>query len=473
MIDYIKAKKVLITLGLIFLVKAFIILFFVENNGWEPDSYAHFNEINTVYRNFPENLAIGIGVWSKPLYTFIFGFIPIIFGAETLWIIQILNSLILTFVSFIVYKILLKHKVSENLSYFSIFISSFSFLLFQSSLTGLTEPIFALFLILGIYFAKVERFYLTSIFLGIALLGRIEGLFFLGIFNLWLIYFFKDSIREKWIYIFKNWIIGIVPVFIWNLIGFLDTGRILYIFDDGYPVTQNFYGTGDWLFYFRGLFLHELIIFGLSLLAIIYTIYTFKKEKKTYEILYLSLFFGFFATQVVFWRYGLFGSAGLLRYFISIMPIGIILGIPVLEKIMNNANFSKLQSHLIMIAAFSLQIFIMLAHLIGVGPIDTKWLKVEQKEFKTAGNWIEENIDKDVQIIYDRPAIIYFASRDLSNVNNLNNYKQGNFSSGDIIVWTVAWGADVYNIGLESLQNDLNLSFVKNFNEVVYIFEVI
>lgn len=144
-------KIALLLLLLMFLIKLIFILS-LNNTDWEPDSYMHFLELNTIYKDFPNNLSLGLGVWTKPLYAYLFGIPVTILNTNSFLIVQVINLIIFSLISYFVYKLVLKFVNNRLIGLLSIILSTLSLTLFKSSTSSLTEPIFTLTLVLGFYF---------------------------------------------------------------------------------------------------------------------------------------------------------------------------------------------------------------------------------------------------------------------------------------------------------------------------------
>lgn len=469
-----KINKLTMLLATLFIIKLIAIISF-DNTGWEPDSYQHFNETATVFKDFPNNLVIGIGVWAKPLYTYPMGLIATIFGTGSLFALQIVNLIIFTLISYLVYKISLKLFKDEKVALTQVALVGLSLILFTSSITALTEPIFTLVLVLGFHFTIENKYRLAGLFYALSVLGRIEGLFFVGIFNLWLLWKLRNEIKSKWVEILTVWVITIIPTLIWNLLGYIDTGRIFYIFDNGYPTdSEDIYGTGSWLYYFTRMLTQEGIVSLLLVLSIFVLVKKYRTYKYRKEIVLAATFaIGFFATQVITWRFGLFGSAGLMRYFISILPFMIIvsgIGLDDLTQYLPKVRRGEIgMSTLFLSLIILLQITITTVHFVGIGPIESKWIGIEHAEFREAGKWIAKNISNDEYLNTGRPEIIYYAHRDLRSATI---FPSSDLSSNEpgYHAWTLSWGEAVTNIMLDELE--ANGELIQTFGDEVYLFKI-
>ncbi len=405
------------------------ILFLGKLNGfgWEHDEYLHFLDLKTVYTNFPHNLDIGLSVWSKPLFTYIYGLPVHLFGLETLPQAQILGIITVLLTSFVIYKILLKLNLSQNLSLVGMIIYNFSFLTFRSSLSVMTEPVFALFLSLGILTLLQKRYYLSSLMIGLLVLARMEGLFFVG---MWGVYVFLvltplpsgisplfkrgdgERMRARGVSrLLTSYLLLVTPALIWNLLGYIHSGEILHIFNNGYPSSTNIYGNGGWTYYFESFIRLDPFLFFIFSLSLCLVPYYFKKKNFEILLLYISSAL-FILIQVVFWRFGLFGTAGLLRYFVTIYPLMVVLCCLLIGQLVIKDRIQKL---IFLVLLVSLFIFnaIITVHRGGI----VGWQQasvLDDSNYQKTGEWIEQNLDSSEMLYSDFPEYIYFANRDLN-----------------------------------------------------------
>ncbi|MEP7104005.1 MAG: hypothetical protein ABI721_04835 [Candidatus Dojkabacteria bacterium] len=408
-----KSLIILLILCGIFLVKIFL-LTKLNGFGWEADEYMHFLEAKTLFTNFPHNLNIGIGVWSKPGYIYLYGLVIMVFGITNLFPVQILTILLTLLTSYLVLKILEVLKCNFQIQILGLVLTNFSFLMLRGSLSIMTEPIFALFLIAGIYFLLKKKFKLSSLMFGLLPLVRIEGLFFVVIFIVYLIY---DLRLKKFINFksyFLNLILLLLPTIIWDFFGFLMTGRIFYIIDSGYPLTVGKYGHGGYPYYLEGFFKLDPLIITLFMISAVY-IFKYFRNKKWIEFGIIFSFSLFFLLQVLFWKFGLFGTAGLMRYFITVIPLAIISICLFFNEILVGLK-SRIESSLIIIMICILQVIFSGLIFTRGGLIFNQQTRSQiEPGITEAGDWLRSYVKADEKIYADVPEVIYFANRDLNN----------------------------------------------------------
>ncbi len=480
-----------------FLIKLIILLKFVGDKDWEPDSYMHFLQLRTVYFDFPNHLNLGLEVWAKPLFTYVLALPIAIFNLKDLLWVQIMNLGIFTFSSYLIYKICKTIYKNEAISILGMCLSLFSFLLFKSSITALTEPIFTLCLVWAFYYVVKEKYNLAALLFGLSVLGRIEGLFFVGVFNLWLVYklfnviqspsassgqaLSRDTLLSNFmprrarhdtrilfvLHIFTAWIISIVPVFIWNFLGYLDTGKLLFIFEKGYPTDPGYYGYGSWFDFPKRLALQEPLILLAFIISFFIFVKTYSKLKYNKELLLaFILASGFTFTQMWFWVIGQFGSAGLMRYLISVMPFYIVFSLLVVWWL---GNKKVISSYRLLFIVIFIQVAIIAAHFIGIKPLSQKWIYFED-ELRQAGVYIQDNVSEDTYVASIRPEVIYYSKRDGDLNLAAQNYRDRIFQrKKGVYVWSTDWGS-AFSLTLEDMQS--NAKLLKSFNDFVYVFEI-
>lgn len=398
---------VLLTLSFIFIFKL-ILLQRLQGFGWEPDEYMHFLELKTIFTNFPDNLHIGLGVWSKPLYAYPIGLIVSIFNIQSLEAVQVIGILIFLVSSVLVFRILREMGYRFIIAMAGLVLMNFSFLLFRGSLSIMTEGVFALALLIGIFLILKKRYLLASLSIGLLPLVRIEGLLFVAFT---FIYFLSIKLPIKQL-ISKGLVLAL-PTFAWNLLGFINFGLPLFIFSGGYPLYAGKYGHGGFSYYFKGFIALEPILF-IALILGIPLVLKFYREKRKIELFIFTSFWFFFGSQVILWKYGLFGTAGLMRYFITVLPLAILL----VCFFLNEVNLRALKKRL------NMMIFVLILLIIQTGFSLTIYSRggivfyqhitgVMNEDFKIIGEFIKELEDKFIYA--DIPEVIYYAGRDLNS----------------------------------------------------------
>ena len=470
-------KNIVFLILLLSVFVKFLILFYNDGLDFEPDSYTHFLQIAAAFQDFPNNLPIGLTTWAKPMYVYPFGILANILGLNNFLFIQVLNIFIFVFISLLIYRSVLLIYESRYLALVSLFLVNFSFILFQSSVSALTEPVFTLLLVLG-FLCTLKRYYLISgLIFGLAVLARIEGLLFLFLFILWVlvelkIFSYIDKVNI--INFIKIVLVSLLPVFIWNLIGFLNSGEILYILKGGYVDAVGVYGYGGWFDYPLRLLIYDGLIFITFFLGFYLILFRSIKVNSQSHLILASLFVVIFLlSQILFWRLGIFGSAGLMRYMVSIIPFMIIVGVAFWNYLFSSSFFKSIHKKIFFIFVFLIQIFICFVNIFGFGPIDSKWMpdREEQEIYKIAGNWIKENIPENEIAGICRYEVAYFADISVNSIkfvdlckHNFLNKKLGYY------YWNKNW-ENVFGLNYEKIVES-EAKVVKVFDEKNILFKL-
>lgn len=460
-------KVILILLSLIILLKV-IIVREIGNRDWEPDGYNHVLYVNSVFSNIPSSLKLGIEVWAKPLYTYLFGLISLIIGGRTLFNVQILNISIWSLTSFIIYLSANLLGGKKILSIFIGILTSITFIVFRDSMTSLTEPVFTLFLVLSIYLLLKSKYFLSTLCISLLPLGRMEGFIFLSIYFIFLLYisFFKKEFKIKKLLLCL--VILLLPSFIWNYLGYLITKHPFFIFTNGYPTSVSAYGHGGWLDYIKGFIVQDpvtliLFIFGF----IVNTFLAFKKRINIIIILITIYSIVLIIFNVVIWKFGMFGSAGLMRYFVPIIPLMIVSSI----NFLNSTHLKRLTAPGILYFI----IFLQLVFTIGSMYLYKGWFMgltnypETPKYYENAGLWVK-NKQFLCDVYSNQPSLLYYADRNINNSKmlfdqflNLDAVENNDF----ILLADSKWFADY---GLINGKNKYEISKLTQFHDISILY---
>ncbi len=442
---------IILVIAVIFITKIFF-LTKLNGLGWEADEYMHFLEAKTLFTNFPNNLNIGLGVWSKPGYIYIYGLLITVFNISSLLNAQIITICIGLLTSWLILKILAELKCSFKVQLLGLILANFSFLMFRGSLSIMTEPIFALFLTAGIYFVLKKKLSLGSLAYGLLPLIRIEGLFFIVIMTIHLI---RTKKYAKILYL-------ITPTIIWNFLGFLMTGRFFYIFNNGYPIEPGKYGHGGYPYYFEGFMKIDPIIFILFAISAVYIFKYFKaKEWLKFRIIFAFLLFLFL--QVILWKFGLFATAGLMRYFVTVLPLAILSIAIFLEHIFKTSK-DRLENYLIIFVICGVQIFFTVLLFMRGGLVFNQQVRSSiEPGIIEAGEWVNKYVEYSTKIYSDVPEVIYFAGRDLNNSTIFGG--DAAYAKNESAVYVFKKSTSRENSFFDNLKG----SEVVNFSDNVYV----
>lgn len=283
---------------------AWTIIYF-DGTGDTGDSVSHY----LFAKYAPKHPELYFDHWAKPVFVLLaspfaqFGFIGM----------KIFNSCV------VLLTILTAHNIAKTLKFRNAIIVSFILictpLYFTLTFSGLTEPLFALVVSISILLLLKDKYVAASILISFLPFIRSEGLLFIGIFA---IYF---AFKCKW----KMLPFLVVGHLIYSFLGYFIHHDLLWVIREiPYAHLDSIYGNGtlfhfsEKLYYLLGLPIYFLFVIGL--IAIYWD--AIKKKSNLNEQVLLALgFLTFFIAHSLFWFLGIFGSMGLLRVFICVMPI--------------------------------------------------------------------------------------------------------------------------------------------------------
>jgi hypothetical protein len=188
--------------------------------------------------------------------------------------------------------------------------------------SGLTEPLFALMLMSGIYFITGGRNTIAAVIISLLPFARTEGFFIAPLFGLFFL------VRKEYIAMF----LLATGTVLYSLIGGIAVHNdFLWIIHQNPYVGEPLYGHGD-LFHFVA---QNEFLFGWSItLLIALGLCTFPlrrfftpRHSLAEMLLVAGAFVVFFVAHSIFWWKGIFGSYGLLRVIACVLPCAVLIAI--------------------------------------------------------------------------------------------------------------------------------------------------
>jgi hypothetical protein len=249
-----------------------------------------------------------VGVWSRPLFTFVYAF-PAAIGFQAARALTILICLLTAWQTWRLAEDLRLNRAPLSIAL--LFLQP-SFFLFCAD--TMTEPIFALTFVIALRLHHKGKLVAGMIVASLMILARPEG-FFLGV--LWAIWVLRSSqILNPKSLARILWLAS--GSFLWWLAAFLLTGDALFIKNNwptNWPMTGTMYGAHGLLAYpsrlpeIVGLLLLPCFVYGL--------VWLLKRRQLT---TLTSSFLLLFVLHTIFRAFGLLGSAGYPRYMVAISP---------------------------------------------------------------------------------------------------------------------------------------------------------
>lgn len=303
-----------------YVVAATLTIAFFNGTGDGGDSVMHY----IFAFEAPSHPELYFHHWAKPVFVLLaspfaqFGFVGI----------KVFNAIVVLLTIWFSWRTaeLLKLKNTIVVAIILVFTPLYYILTFS----GLTEPLFALFVSLMLFFTLRKNIVVAALIVSFLPLVRSEGLIVLGVYGLYLLW------EKKW----KAMPVLLVGHIVYSFAGWFVYRDLLWVFTQiPYAHLSSPYGSGGLLhfvnkmFYVVGLPIYLLFIVGM------FTIFwQFLRKKSTSEVFILVFlgFLAFFVAHTLFFYLGIFHSMGLMRVLLSVMPfiaIAAIIGFNLLEHI--------------------------------------------------------------------------------------------------------------------------------------------
>jgi hypothetical protein len=445
-----KNKTIYIILPL-YLIASVFTLFYFDGTGDSGDSIQHY----LFAKYAPVHPELYFDHWAKPLFVLLAS--PFAsFGFEG---VKLFNVLIALLTIFITFKIAQLMDIG-NAILIIVFIF-FSPLYFILTFSGLTEPLFALFISLGLYAILRQQYSVAGIIVSFLPFIRSEGLIFLGVFGLYFL------LSRKW---------KLIPLLlfghiVYSIAGYFIHHDLLWVFTKvPYAYLSSTYGSGtlfhfvDRLVYVIGVPIYILFWFGLA--AII-----FKSFKKRIALeLQLLVFFGFFAffiAHTLFWYLGIFNSMGLKRVFVGVMPLMAIISLMGFNFITEDL-FQKLRIPKYIIQALFMSYILVFPF--TNNPAAINWdrdmnLTEDQKCAIQVSDFITANKESDKRFVFAHPYLSEVLNVDYFDSKShleLNKSFVDQIKDNDIIIWENWFALVERGITKDYLDNDPNLVNIFN-----------
>ncbi len=291
------------------LLGVWVVLTF-NGNGDTGDSIVHFQFARYAFEH-PENF---LNSWAKPVYVILAS--PFAqFGFEG---IKIFNLVIAIATAFLLYLLL---KSTENpFSFLAIPLLFAAPLYFVLIFSGLTEYMFALIWVLGVWLFTKEKYVMGAILLSFLPFARSEGLLLLPCVFMFML------IQKKWKAL--PWLL--TATFVFGIIGLLVSGDFFSTTaTNPYISFRAEYGKGPWLHFLSQLTyvigIPMYFLFGVSLVILVFGLfksYSIKNVNINVKLwLFILPIIIFIGAHTCFYALGFYHSMGLKRVLICIVPM--------------------------------------------------------------------------------------------------------------------------------------------------------
>lgn len=440
-------KVVIIFLSLFFLITA--LLAYLSTGTYESgDSIQHYLIARYSFQH-PELL---LDHWGKPFFTLLaapfaqFGFLGIC----------IFNITCATLSGYIAYKI--ASILSVGYSWLAPIFVLFAPIYYVTLVSGLTEPLFALVLLTGIYFCLTQHFSISAIVISFLPFIRSEGFFLLPLFAL------VFTVKRN----YKASLLLFVGTILYSVIGYFHYNDIFWIWNKNpYSGAAAEYQSGSpFHFIAKNEFILGLPLVIFFLLGIVNYIENRKKILFADVLLIPGIFFTYFVVHSIYFWKGT-QSVGLIRVLAGVTPLAGIVAMRGFSFLVESAERINLIHRLHKVKSLLL---LLLIALICWMPFKQhafpRPLGYDDKVVKIAAGWIRENQALPTKYYYQYPFLSVFLNVDpfdLSVYTPLWSFQKESVPSGAIVIWDNHFGPNESKLPLTTLTSSADFELLKSF----------
>ncbi|MBC7450748.1 MAG: hypothetical protein H7259_04600 [Cytophagales bacterium] len=290
-------------------------MFVIDNTYDTGDSLEHYE----ISRYSWKHSYLFFDNWGKPVFTFLsspftqFGWIGM----------KLFNTLTGIMTCFALAKIIQKLIPSVSPYWALMLFCVPNWVLSLNS--GLTEPLFACFLVSAVYFIVTDKPYLSALLISFLPMVRNEG------YIIMFVYACYFALKTDW----KSIALLSAGTLIISVSGYMlleNNNDPLWIFHTT-PYLSQFvkYSHGGWEHYFIAYYyMTGIPVTILTILSVVYFLYKKMRLGSVFKhpdvMLWLvfGVFIVYFTAHVVFWKFGLFNSFGMNRVLLSVIPLMIL-----------------------------------------------------------------------------------------------------------------------------------------------------
>jgi hypothetical protein len=435
--------------------------FFISGTGDDGDSIMHY-----LFAHYaPKHPVLYFHHWAKPVY--------VLLASAFAW--AGFKGIVFFNICVTSASIYLTGRVSEKAQTGSGIYAMIFFLFcplhFILIFSGLTEPLFGLFLILGIFLAyNLKKYNLSAIILSFLPLVRSEGLIFLCLFALLFI------ILKQ----YKAFLLLAFGHIAYSIAGWLSGLNFLWVITDiPYSSAHSSYGHGHIdHFIIQAFYVVGLPVYILLCLGIIYILtkrFFVHNLKHEYILpLILILFLAYFTAHTFAWYLGVYNSAGLKRVLVAIAPLTAIIavhGLLLISGLLKGkaSHMSKASIAAIVMIFFFAGTPASSLHRKDLMLTDSQHIADEAASFLSS-----EKLNSGHKFYCNYPYINYVLKIDpfdSSKYQFLNSAILKTLKKGDMIIWDDWYSPTEGGIKLEDVNKSANLKEINSFktakNEIV------
>jgi len=403
-------------------VFAVVVITVFSGTGDSGDSILHF----LFAQSAPDHPELYFNHWAKPVFTLLaspfaqFGFV----GMKVFNVLVVALTLIFTY------------KAAKNLGIkrpvFVLLFIACAPLLIRHTFSGLTEPLFGLFVALGMFLVSKDKWTIACAVVSFLPFVRSEGLIVMTAFGLLLLF------RRQWKSI--PWLL--LGHIVYSIVGWFHYEDILWVFTKiPYASTNSLYGQGD-LFHFVHQLPFVIGVPGVLFLGVGVVVLFIRLIKKQFHpelhVLVLYGFLSYFVAHSLFWYLGIFNSMGLNRVLLGVMPFIAIIGTIGLNRVITLTKNKRIQNVGAIVFALAILTFP-----VWDNPSAVHWkrdmnLSGEQQVAKKAGLYAQKAANESNRFLYLPPYLSMVLELDHFNHARRADINPVTFTQvrkGDILIW--------------------------------------
>jgi len=268
-------------------------------------------------------------------------------------------------------------------------------------LSGLTEPLFGLTLILAVYLVSRSRLGWSTLIISFIPLIRSEGVIFIP---LWLAVL---GINRSWKLV-PLLTTGIVT---FSLLGWVSGIGFFWLLTESPYGTAASYGSGEILHFwnyreetFGSVFIF-LFFFGFGWLTSQWKLFMNRSSLSLSWLLILASFFGYFAAHSIVWWLGTGSSVGLTRVMLGIVPIGAVIASASTQATVFIPKGRNIVVYVLAVFTIAYQGFYSFSGSSALS-IPSKW-GPEEKVLQAAVDYLRENNLNNNYVVYFNPVVAF------------------------------------------------------------------
>ena len=437
----------------IYVIIATLTIIFFDGTGDSGDSIHHYQFAKLA----PLHPELFFNHWAKPLYVLLAS--P--FAQFTFIGVKIFNSIVSLLTIFFTFKI--AQKLNINNAIIGAIILIFSPLCFVLTFSGLTEPLFALFISIGLYTILVKKPIISCLLISFLPFIRSEGLIIIGVFGLYFL------LKREW----KLIPFLLVGHIVYSIAGFFVFNDLLWVFNKiPYARMSSTYGSGELShFVIQLMYVIGVPIYILFWSGVLIIIWKSIKNRISIEIQILVFlgFFSFFIAHSLFWYLGIFNSMGLNRVIIGVAPLISIISLIgfnfLTYEIFKNKRIPNLIFQGLLIAYILIFPF-------TSNPAAINWerdlsLSKDQQSANQIADLISHNRGSNQRFVFAHPYL-----SEVLKIDHFDDTKRleltadfmNHIKSGDIVIWENWFAVVEHGVTKEYLDTNTELTCLHNIS---------